>query len=82
MLMSFVSQVPEGVDDNRFVASAEHIWLTSRAVVNTVFVWMRMFQTSEWQAKLVVKVQAGFEVAEPEPMEFPDSLNAIKKRPW
>jgi hypothetical protein len=34
---------------------------------------MRMIQISEWQAKLVLKVQAGFEVTEPEPMEILDS---------
>jgi hypothetical protein len=51
----------------------------SPAAVNTVFVWMRMIQISEWQAKLVLKVQAGFEVTETEPMEIPDSLNATRK---
>jgi hypothetical protein len=45
----------------------------SPVAVNTVFAWMRMIQISEWQAKLVLKVQAGFEVTEPEPMEILDS---------
>ncbi|KAJ5472800.1 hypothetical protein N7530_006801 [Penicillium desertorum] len=74
MLMSLVSQTVRMATVSSYLLSWRGPSTSgSPAAVNTVSVWMRMIQISEWQAKLVLKVQAGFEVTEPEPMEILDS---------
>lgn len=69
-ILSSSSQKDKTLAPKKFDSPEEQLRWYSGYNVNTIA------GCQEWQAKLVLKVQAGFEVVEPEPMVIPDSLNA------